>query len=225
MISSGRVIRFLFLFIISPVADLLANSEVLFYSPSENLMEQNRRYFEKQVSERRSYISLDGRYDLYDGDTRKLIGQINIPTIYFNKHPFVFRRALNVSGRDSLHYILHLERVTGRILIRLNGDTLYEGSRNFLPYQIPVPWNLLDSGETLLEITVFPWKIGGDMFPHWMPVNLPRINNGIGGHIFLEQIPSCYIDNLRIDTPDFSGGISLTGEVVVRRSERKNREL
>ena len=49
-----------------------------------------------------------------------------------------------------------------------------------------------------MRITVHPWNSRNAGLPQWLPVNLPRIDNGIPGPVYLEALPEIYVSSLEI---------------------------
>ncbi len=215
MKQSGRPVLLSFIILLFILYTVVLAGEVLFYSTSETLLKDNSAYSRKNISPYRQYIPLAGKFELFDQNTHQLLGQINIPSIFFEKHAFTFQRKLSLAVAPGSHYILHLERANGYISVQLNQDSLYEQSLNFLTQNIILPSDILTEAENVLQIGISPWRISGDLYPQWLPVNLPRINNGIGGNIFLEKVPPWYIKDFRLRVVAAGDSINIWGGVHV----------
>jgi hypothetical protein len=224
MNQSGRSVVLLTILTLLFVVSLVPAGEVLFYAPSQTLLKDNAAFNRKNISAYRQYIPLAGKYDLLDQKSGQLLGQINIPSIFFEKHAFFFRRKLEVKIAAGFHYVLRLERANGLISVRINQDSLYERSLNFLSQKIDIPTDILNEEENMLEVGISPWRISGDLYPQWLPVNLPRINNGISGDIFLEKLPAQYIKNFRVKAIRVNNETTIQGEAEIGYSQADTAE-
>ncbi len=198
MISSIRItIKSLF-FLLLYFKIFIAGNQVLFYSQTSQSAKENFCITSKKCAEQHPIMSLIGSYELIDPKNNKRINQISIPSIFYDKRTFLFRKIFNISVSDQWDYYLHFERVIGMLDIKINGERIYKGSQNFLPLRIKIPVEVLKKVENILELTIQPWNGQPDQLPSWEPLNLPRIDNGICGSVYIEQIPTPSLSDLII---------------------------
>ena len=198
MISSVRItIKSLF-FLLLYFKIFIAGNQVLFYSQTSESAKENLCITSKKCAKQHRVMPLIGSYELIDPKSNRLISQISVPSIFYDKRTFLFRKFFNISVSDQWDYYLHFERVVGMLDIRINGVRIYKGSHNFLPLRIKIPVEVLKKVENTLELTIQPWNGQPDQLPSWEPLNLPRIDNGICGSVYIEQIPTPSLRNLNI---------------------------
>ncbi len=198
MTSSGRItIKSLF-FLLLYFKIFAASNQVLFYSQTSESAKENFYITSQKYSKQHRITSLIGSYELIDPKNNNRINQISIPSIFYDKRTFLFRKFFNISVSDQWDYYLHFERVVGMLDIKINGESIYKGSHNFLPLRIRIPLEVLKEIENVLELTIQPWNGQPDQLPSWEPLNLPRIDNGICGSVYIEQIPTTSLRNFII---------------------------
>lgn len=177
---------------------LVARDQVLFFSQDTNITQKNFLSVVTKISKYHQIISLIGTYDLIDKDKDQFIGRVSVPSIFHKKESFVFRRSFDKIDSSDYTYWLHFERVVGYLMVKVNGQSLYKGSHNFIPLKIKVPPKLLLGSDNILEITLEPWSLQQNQLPPWSPLNFPRIDNGIYGAVYLEGVPDISISEVFI---------------------------
>ncbi len=180
---------------------LWGGERLLFYSQPAKMAEENLKFFQDGIQAPRQMIPLIGSYELIDAASQKRMGGVNIPSVFFEKRPLIFRKSFSRPEDRSLHCFLHFERLNGYVTISINDERIYQDSRNFLPLTLEIPVRILVETNNILEIEVIPWKGQREQLPQWIPINLPRIGNGINGVVFLETTPETYIQEVQIDQP------------------------
>ncbi len=206
---------FLLTFMLS-LMPLVAQGQVLFYSQQPQVARENIRFFVRHADPHHRIVPLVGNYDLLDGNSGRSLGQVNVPTVFHQNHPFDFRLKFSLKKSEAANYRLHFETLTGFIKIAVNRRQLYQGSRNFLPLDLPLSANLLADSLNELEVTIQPWNGQTNQLPLWMPVNLPRIDNGLAGPVYIEVAPTTYIENLSSSTKIAGDSTFLEGNFVIR---------
>ena len=192
-----------------------AEEKVFFYSPSLAAVRDQLRHLVLEYSPPRQIIPLLGSYDLFNDKAQKKIGQVNIPAIYYEAHPFIFRKNFRLPDFSESNYFLHFEQLNGHARITLNNKVLHQGSQNFLPATFSVPAGLLNQEDNMLEVQIIPWQGQEDQLPGWIPINLPRISNGLNGPVYLETTPRLYIAELSYQWKMIGTEAHIHGEIVV----------
>lgn len=170
----------------------LAKTPVTFYSQPYSLALKNLNYSHLQISTRR-ILPLMGNWDILQTGNSHKAGQINIPSVFHEKHPFIFRKKFERQKGLPDSYILHFKGINGFTQIRINQRLYFQGNNNFLPLQFSVNPDLLDDSTNVLEVLISPGEKAETRLPPWFPVNLPRIVNGLWGNVYLEILPPAFI--------------------------------
>jgi len=194
-----KVVVFLFLLFFVFTAPGLTESQILFYSQSPSVTREYLNQLLRINPTNHFILPLNGEYLLKDVEKNQPLTTINIPSVYHQDRVFLFERKFTGPEKLSEHYLLHFTGLNGWCEIKVNDFPLFRGSQNFLPLSLPLPARLLKKSGNLLQITVHPWNSRDAQLPEWLPVNLPRIDNGIAGPVFLESLPIIYISSLMIE--------------------------
>ncbi|MEJ2635800.1 MAG: glycoside hydrolase family 2 TIM barrel-domain containing protein [Calditrichia bacterium] len=179
-----------YLILLLLISSLFAKNQVLFYSQAPLLADENLKLYVKSLGPQHRFLSLNGTYDLFGGANEQSIGRVSIPSVFYSRQDFIFRKTFQMEKVVNAHYRLHFEGLNGLSEVRLNDKLLFSGSRNFLPLSLDVPASYLESRNNTIEIKIRSWKGRDAQFPTWMPVNLPRIDNGINRSVFIEIAPA-----------------------------------
>jgi hypothetical protein len=198
MRHSGRhalKILSVFIFISTP---LIAQEQIVFFSQSDQPVKEQESHFINRSGSTRELIFLNGIYELLNMETREVMGAISLPSVSHHRRSFIFRKGFPKQKNQKAHYFLYAERLVGKSKIYINNQMVFEGDQNFLPLQIRIPAELLTKNQNSLEIHLTPWSGRDDQFPRWFPINLPRIDNGSSGIIFLGVMPEMMISNVQL---------------------------
>jgi len=204
-----------------------AEEKVLFYSQAGATPQEQLQFYRSGYSTSRPFIPLLGIYDLIDDRTQQKVGQVNIPAVYYEIHPFIFRKIFRLSDISAFNYFLHFGQLNGSARIAINNIILYQGSQNFLPVEISIPPGLLRQEDNLLEVQIIPWQGKEEQLPHWIPINLPKIYNGMNGPVYLEAVPHQFIAHVSPRWEFIGDEVQIEGEILVHTQpdSAKNLEL
>jgi hypothetical protein len=226
--SAGNVIRiYLFPLILLFLNAASAGNQLIFYSQPSATAQENLDYCTRKISPARTVIPLIGEYAVIDPSSGHQVGKVNIPSVFHSREEIIFRKQFDLGKSVGQPAALHLEKVVGWIEIRLNQKVIFRGSQNFLPLEIPVPAELLNEKGNVFDIKIRPWGTSRDQLPFWTPINLPRIESGIGGPVYLEILPPLYIESTHMDIQTSKEGTTLAGDVhlIGTKSGSDKREL
>ncbi len=218
MFQSGRSGFFLFWFVLMFISFLSGQEQMVFFSQSEQLISEQERFFTRKLSPARSMLLLNGTYDLLDGESRIRLGQITMPSVFHHSHSLIFQKIFPKQENPDSRYFLYLERLVGSVRISINDQLLYEGSRNFQPLLIPVPSDLVTRQSNTLAIYVTPWRGLKNQLPAWIPINLPRVDHGSSGAIYLSILPETAITGLDYRTYSRNESGIIEGEFMISSS-------
>ncbi len=179
-------------------------SQILFYSQSPSVTRDYLHQLLRLHPAHHSILPLNGEYILKDVEKNQTLTTLTVPSVYHRERSFLFERKFSAPEEPSERYLLRFTALNGRCEVRVNGYLLFRGTHNFLPLSLPLPGRLLKKSDNLLQITVNPWSSRNARLPDWLPVNLPRIDNGIAGPVFLESLPAVSISSVEIE-PHTSG--------------------
>ena len=219
MRHSGRYTLFILLLLSIILSPIIAQEQIIFFSQSDQLVTEQESKFIKRFGSTRELIFLNGIYELLDARTAERMGEISLPSVSHHKRSFIFRKNFPKQKNPKGHYFLYAERLVGQAKIYINHQLIYEGSQNFLPLNIPVAAALITQKENSIEIHLTPWNGRNEQLPMWFPVNLPRIDNGSGGVIFLAMLPERAISdvhfrsNLQEENGIIEGEITIVSSV------------
>jgi hypothetical protein len=192
-----------------------AEEKVLFYSQSAAVTQEQLKFYRSAYSTTRPFIPLLGIYDLFDSRTQKKVGQVNIPAVYYETHPFIFRKNFRLPDISASNYFLHFGQLNGDVRIAVNNKMLYQGSQNFLPFEIYLPAGILNQEDNLLEVQIIPWRGQEEQLPDWIPINLPKIYSGINGLVYLQAVPHQFIAQISSRCEIIAGEVQILGEILI----------
>jgi hypothetical protein len=226
--SAGNVCRiYLLIFLFATGNVVYAKNQLVFYSQPAASAKANLEYSIRKVGPARTIVSLIGDYAVIDPSSGHQVGKVSIPSVFHSRDRIIFQKQFDLQKYFHEAAILHFERIVGWIEIRLNKKLIYRGSRNFFPLNIPVPPDLLIEKGNVLDIRVIPWGSTQNQLPFWTPINLPRIESGIGGPVFLEIIPALHLELAKVNLQPSVAGTSISGEIslIGKNTSGKNKEL
>ncbi len=212
--SAGNVIRiYLFPLIFFCLNTVFAGSELIFYSQPSATAKENLEYCVRKIGPARTVVPLIGEYAVIDPSSGNQIGKVNIPSVFHSRDEIIFRKQFDLGKSVGRTAVLHFEKVVGWIEIQLNKKVVFRGSQNFLPLEIPVLEELLNEKGNVLDVKIQPWGTSKGQLPFWTPINLPRIESGIDGPVFLEILPALHIESVKTEIQTSGEGTTLAGEV------------
>lgn len=198
------------------VTSLFAEKPLVFFSQPARLAQQNLDFFSHRYRPLRQIVPLIGSYTVIDPDNRQVLGKVNAPSVFHLSKPLIFRKQFSFRKENARRYFLNFEGLNGFLEIRVNDRLIYSGSHNFLPLRFVCPNNILTDSSNVLEIFLRPWQGKQNEFPRWMPVNLPRIDNGITAPVYLESTPPVFISNLTAEARSDSDSTMISGTVTLQ---------
>ncbi len=142
-------------------------------------------------------ISLNGKYQVKEERSGRSLGEVHIPGVFQAEQPLIFQKTFPRIQGEYAGARLHFLKLVGETEISLNGVTLFRGNRNYLPLHLTVPLDLLDDSTNVLVVRLQAWTNRNARFPTWIPVNLPRIESGLAGAVFLELLPTLHISGVK----------------------------
>jgi hypothetical protein len=226
--SAGNVCRIYLLIFLFALGNMVyARNQLIFYSQPVASAKANLEYSIRKVGAARTILPLIGDYAVIDPSSGHQVGKVSIPSVFHFHDRIIFQKQFDLQKYFHESAILHFDRVIGWVEIRLNKKLIYRGSQNFLPLNIPVPPDLLIEKENVLDIWVTPWGSTRNQLPIWTPINLPRIESGIGGPVFLKIIPSLHLELAKVNIQPSGAGSSISGEIslIGKNTSGKNKEL
>ena len=198
------------------VTSLFAEKSLVFFSQPALLAKRNLDFFSLRQRPLRQIIPLIGSYTIIDPDNQQVLGKVSAPSVYHLSKPLIFSKQFSLRKESTRRYFLNFEGLNGVAEIRVNNRLLYRGNHNFLPLRLVCPNNFLKDSSNVLEIFLTPWSGGKNEFPRWMPVNLPRIDNGITAPVYLEITPTVFISNLTAEVKTDSDSTRISGTVTLQ---------
>ncbi len=213
------VARYLpFLLLLGILGVGLGRNPLIFYSTSPQIVQKELNLRNKHLPVTRKIIPLTGKYQVFDVRKKRRLSKVNLPAMYRWGEPLLFRKTFPSLPPSNNHYLLHLDGVTGHCTVQVNGKTLYQGEKNFLPITIFVPGGLLQDSTNRLDVEIRPYQGRTGEVPLWIPVNLPAVNEGFPGLIYLEELPPLFISALQISGDTQNDSLFLQGRAEVRSS-------
>ncbi|GAB4374411.1 MAG: hypothetical protein Kow0042_19020 [Calditrichia bacterium] len=217
-LATSGLLFFIGLFLLGFVHRVPAK-EIVFYSLPESIARENLAHLVSHGGSTRHYLPLMGEYQLFDQKNDRLFGQVRLPAAFHSPVAFTFKKRIQVPSEGKHHYFLHFPRLNGWAEIRFDNRLIYQGSHNFLPLRIPCPVEKTVHDTHLVEIKIRPWNGGSEEVPVWIPVNLPRIDNGILSSPFIEIAPETFINEVEWEFVSRGDSLFLQGEVSLHALE------
>ncbi len=190
-----------------------AENEIVFYSLSAPQARTDYKYALPFSPVNRQYIPLMGTWGVLSADGTTPLGKVNAPFSYLNNQTFVFIKTLSGLKKGTHHYTLYFEGINGVAEVILNNHTIFNGSRNFLPIEIPLSEDILKDSTNVLSVKLSPWNGQGLHLPQWFPDNLPRIDTGIRGAAFLEIAPPTFISGISAGLDSLTQPTTIAGKI------------
>jgi len=191
-------ILLLLFYILLPL--FLFSKDIPFYTIPEETARRVQPNPYREIYPQHNWLELSDNWEVYDlqGDT---LGTIHSPFSFAGKSSLLFKKTFPLENLDKKSdYFLHLPGINGALRIRINEHLLYEGHQNYLHLKLFIPKNILREKENIIQVDITPnWGVQV-AFPHWFPINLPRIDSGIINRVFLEKTPPVYFKNLKVRT-------------------------
>jgi hypothetical protein len=175
---------------------LNAKSSIEFYSQPSQLALKNLNNILNYKSSTRKIFPLIGEWNIYEQEKKIKIGSINIPAVYHVNQSYIFSKKFPKIENSTSHYRLHLDGINGYSHIRINHRLFFKGNNNYLPIRLLLDSNLLNDSTNLLEIKIEKNRDYKNRIPSWFPINLPRIDYGIPGNVYLEVLPPVNISEI-----------------------------
>lgn len=216
MLSAGsKLIPVLIILKIFLLSGRNSASEITFYTlPLEKSNSELKQGVSWQTP-RRQWISLNGEWQLKNPDSNGSIGNVNSPFAYFSSDKILFEKQFELADFKDSRIFLNANWINGRVLISVNGQPLFSGSRNFMPMRFEVPAAALKLGENQIQIELDPYGRKQDQLPAWMPINLPKISSGILSSIYLEIAPAFHVKSVDINSVRSDTLFNLTGKILL----------
>ncbi len=186
--------------------------QIVFYSlpARENLPHGNI------FSSTRTVVSLNGTYQVAEEKNGQSLGEVHIPGVFQSGRTLLFQRTFPRVEKRYGGAILHFLKLVGEVQISLNGTELYRGADNYLPLHLPISLDLLDDSTNVLAVRLQPWTDHRGNFPRWIPVNLPRIESGLAGAVFLELLPPVFLTEVTPQLTFREDSVRIAARVLVK---------
>lgn len=164
----------------------------------------------------RQVVFLDDRWTIRNPSNGETRGELRLPFSFHVENEFLLETSFEVNFEPGEEVRLMLGMLNGAFSIRLNDSTIARERRRYMPFEMPLPQEMLKNGSNTLQIVFSDGLEGAADNPQSSLINLPRINSGIFTGAYLSIAPRYRIVELLAGT-DSDSILMSTGSMKLNR--------